>query len=51
MFLKGENILWSISMAIAIASSRKEHGINKINKIGKCKELTENIYNNIKRIE
>ena len=51
MFLKGENILWSISMAMAIASSRKEHGINKINKIGKYKELTDNIYNNIKKIE
>ena len=51
MFLKGEDILWSISMAIAIASSRKEYGINKINKIGKHRELTENIYNKIKRIE
>lgn len=51
MFLKGEDILWSISMAIAIASSRKEYGINKINKIDDCKELTSNIYDKIKRIE
>ena len=51
MFLKGENILWAISMAMAIASSRKKYGINKIEEIGEYKELTSNIYDKIKRIE
>tara|TARA_B100001750_G_C15510020_1_gene602970 strand:+ start:94 stop:981 length:888 start_codon:yes stop_codon:yes gene_type:complete len=51
MYLKDEDILWSISKSIACASTRTGIGIKKLEaKIG-YNELVDHIYNNIKRID
>ena len=51
MYLKNEDILWSISRSIAFASTRKGIGIKKLETESEYEELADYIYNNIKRID
>ena len=51
MYLKDEDILWSISKSIAFASTRTGIGIKKLEIEIEYNELVNHIYNNIKRID
>tara|TARA_Y100001960_G_C14690765_1_gene836257 strand:+ start:253 stop:1140 length:888 start_codon:yes stop_codon:yes gene_type:complete len=51
MYLKEEDILWSISKSIAFASTRTGIGIKKLEVEIEYNELVDHIYNNIKRID
>ena len=51
MYLKNEDLLWSISKAIAFASTRTGIGIKKLEVEIEYNELVDHIYNNIKRID
>ena len=51
MYLKNEDILWSISMSIAFASTRTGTGIKILETEIEYNELANHIYNDIKRID
>ena len=50
MYVKNEDILWSISKAIAFTTTREGIGIRKLEKFVEYSELSGIIYNNIKKI-